>query len=43
MRRIVEAGKPGGKFFFGTVLMPLAIPEANIRAMIEACCEFGRG
>lgn len=43
VRRIVEAGKPGGKFFFGTVLMPLAIPEANIRAMIEACCEFGRG
>jgi uroporphyrinogen decarboxylase len=33
---------PGGHFMFGTVLMPYAIPEANVRAMLEAAFELGR-
>ena len=41
VRRICEAGKPGGKFFFGTLLMPYRIPERNIRALFDAAYEFG--
>jgi uroporphyrinogen decarboxylase len=41
VQRMLQAGMPGGKFFFGTILMPLAVPEANIRAMISAAKEFG--
>lgn len=39
--RIMAAGKPGGGFIFGTLLMPLAIPEDNIRAMVEAALRHG--
>lgn len=43
VRRIVQGGlKINHKFFFGTILMPYGIPEANIRAMILAAKEFGR-
>jgi len=42
VRRIIEAGKPGGQFAFGTLVMPYAIPEENIRAMLDATYEFGR-
>ena len=42
VRRILDVGMPGGKFFFGTVVMPYAIPEANIRAMLDAAYEYGR-
>lgn len=42
VRRICETGKPGGHFLFGTGVMPQAIPEANIRAMLEAAFEFGK-
>lgn len=42
VRRIVEAGRPGGRFLFGTGVMPCGIPEANIRAMLDAAFEFGR-
>lgn len=42
VRRLLEIGMPGGRFLFGTGVMPLAIPEANIRAMLEAAYEFGR-
>ncbi len=42
VERIIAAGKPGGKFLFGTLVMPLAIPEENIRVMLEAAYEFGR-
>lgn len=38
--RICAAGK-GGHFLFGTGVMPLAIPEANIRAMYEAAFAHG--
>lgn len=41
VRRMLEAGKPGGRFLFGTLVMPLGIPEANIRAMLDAAWEFG--
>lgn len=43
VRRIIEAGRPGGRFLFGTGVMPCGIPEANIRTMLEAAYEFGRG
>lgn len=42
VRRMVEAGKPGGKFLFGTLVMPYNIPEENIRTMLETAYEFGR-
>ena len=41
VKRMLAAGMPGGKFLFGTGVMPLAIPEANIRTMLEAAYEFG--
>lgn len=41
VKRMIDAGMPGGKFFFGTLVMPYAIPEQNIRAMLEAAYEFG--
>jgi uroporphyrinogen-III decarboxylase len=41
VKRIIEAGMPGGKFLFGTGVMPLQIPERNIRTMLEAAFEFG--
>ncbi|MBA4374354.1 MAG: uroporphyrinogen decarboxylase [Thermodesulfovibrio sp.] len=42
VRRIIEAGMTGGRFLFGTGVMPYAIPEENIRTMLEAAYEFGR-
>ena len=42
VRRICEIGKPGGHFLFGTGVMPMAVPETNIRAMIDAAFEYGR-
>ena len=41
VQRIIELGKPGGHFLFGTGVMPLAIPEANIRAMLAAAFKYG--
>lgn len=41
VKRMLEAGMPGGKFFFGTLLMPYNIPEENIQAMLDAAYEFG--
>ncbi|TAN42543.1 MAG: uroporphyrinogen decarboxylase [Nitrospirae bacterium] len=42
VKRMLEAGMPGGKFLFGTLVMPYGIPEGNIRAMLEAAYEYGR-
>jgi uroporphyrinogen decarboxylase len=42
VRRIMEQGKQGGRFVFSTLMMPLAIPEENIRAMLEAAYRYGR-
>ncbi|GAM10797.1 methylcobamide:CoM methyltransferase MtaA [Geobacter sp. OR-1] len=41
VRRLIEAGMPGGKFLFGTGVMPYQIPEENIRTMLEAAYEYG--
>ncbi|BCG62880.1 MAG: uroporphyrinogen decarboxylase [Methyloprofundus sp.] len=41
VKRIIEIGKPGGHFLFGTGLMPLSIPEENIRSMLDAAFEYG--
>lgn len=37
-----QGGRQGSHFLFGTGVMPMAIPEANILAMLEAAFEFGR-
>jgi uroporphyrinogen decarboxylase len=42
VKRICEIGMVGGHFLFGTGVMPLAVPAANIEAMIAAAFEFGR-
>jgi hypothetical protein len=41
VKRICEVGTPGGHFLFGTGVMPLAVPEGNIRAMINAAFDYG--
>ena len=45
VKRICEIGLRGGDraahFLFGTGVMPMAIPEANIVAMLDAAFEFG--
>ena len=41
VRRILEVGMPGGKFFFGTLVMPYDIPDANIRVMLDTAYEYG--
>ena len=41
VRRMMAAGMPGGKFLFGTGVMPYNIPEENIRTMLDAAYEFG--
>ena len=41
VKRIIGEGMPGGKFFFGTLVMPYSIPEENIRILLEAAYEFG--
>jgi uroporphyrinogen decarboxylase len=41
VKRLCEIGKPGGHFLFGTGVMPMAIPEANIKVMLEAAFEYG--
>jgi uroporphyrinogen decarboxylase len=42
VKRMCEIGKPGGHFLFGTGVMPMAVPEENIRAMLDAAFEYGR-
>jgi uroporphyrinogen decarboxylase len=42
VRRMCEAGAPGGHFFLGTLLMPYSIPEQNIHVFFNAAYEFGR-
>jgi uroporphyrinogen decarboxylase len=41
-KRIVEIGKTGGHFLFGNGVMPMAVPAANIQAMVDAGFEYGR-
>lgn len=42
VRRMLDAGMPGGRFLFGTGVMPHFIPEENIRVMLDTAYEFGR-
>jgi uroporphyrinogen decarboxylase len=42
VKRIIEIGKQGGHFLFGNGVMPLAVPEANIKAMITAAFDYGQ-
>jgi len=41
VRRIMEQGKRVGGFVFATLMMPYAIPEENIRVMLEAAYRYG--
>lgn len=41
VRRIMSAGKEGGGFIFGTLVMPYRIPEENIMTMLEAAYRYG--
>ncbi len=40
--RLVRAGKPGGGFVLNTAIMPLAVPERNIHAYMDAARDHGR-
>ncbi|GAB1393502.1 uroporphyrinogen decarboxylase family protein [Rhodocyclaceae bacterium] len=42
VKRMIDIGKPGGHFLFGNGVMPLGVPEENIRAMLDAAFEYGR-
>ena len=42
VKGLIDIGKPGGHFLFGTGVMPLAVPEDNIRAMLDAAFEYGK-
>lgn len=41
VKRMCEIGKSGGHFLFGTGVMPMDVPEANIKAMLAAAFEYG--
>lgn len=41
VRRIMDAGKGGGGFAFGTLLMPMAVPESSIRCLIASAERWG--
>jgi len=41
VKRILDIGKPGEHFLFGTGVVSLAVPEANIRAMLDAAHLYG--
>jgi uroporphyrinogen decarboxylase len=42
VQRIMETGKQGGGFVFSTLMMPCAIPEKNVRVMLDAAYRYGR-
>jgi uroporphyrinogen decarboxylase len=42
VKRMCEIGMVGQHFLFGTGVMPLGVPEANIRAMLAAAFDYGR-
>ena len=41
VKRMIDAGMPGGKFLFGTGVMPYGISDENIHTMCEAAYEYG--
>ena len=42
VKRLCEIGMVGEHFLFGTGVMPLGVPEANIKAMLAAAFDYGR-
>jgi uroporphyrinogen-III decarboxylase len=42
VKQIIDQGIPGGKFIFGTMVMPYQIPEKNIRIMLEVAYSKGK-
>ncbi len=42
VEKIIMAGKPGFNFLFGTLVMPLSIPDRNIICMLEAAYNYGK-
>jgi uroporphyrinogen decarboxylase len=42
VKRMCAIGMVGEHFLFGNGVMPLAVPEANIKAMVESAFEYGR-
>jgi len=42
VKRMCEIGMVGQHFLFGTGVMPLGVPEANIKAMLDAAFDYGR-
>ncbi|CAA7620751.1 putative methyltransferase with corrinoid-binding domain [Candidatus Terasakiella magnetica] len=42
VKRICELGKQGGHFLFGTGIMPQALSDQNIKAMLKAAFDYGR-
>ncbi|MCP4215532.1 MAG: uroporphyrinogen decarboxylase [bacterium] len=41
VKRIITAGAPGGRFLFGTLVMPLSISPEKIHAMLQAVYKYG--
>ena len=41
VQRIMAAGKQGGGFIFGTLMMPFRIPDENIKALVDAAIRYG--
>ncbi|WP_227657415.1 uroporphyrinogen decarboxylase family protein [Candidatus Magnetaquicoccus inordinatus] len=41
VERLCHIGMPGEHFLLGTAVMPMAVPEANIQAYMEAAFTFG--
>lgn len=41
VRRLCDIGMAGGHFLIGTGIVPLGVPAANIRAMVDAAFEYG--
>jgi uroporphyrinogen decarboxylase len=42
VKRMCGIGMVGEHFLFGTGVMPLGVPEANIKAMLDAAFDYGR-
>ncbi|MGM0454302.1 MAG: uroporphyrinogen decarboxylase family protein [Thermodesulfobacteriota bacterium] len=42
VKQIMEAGKAGGGFIFGTLVMPYAISDDKIKTMLESAYYWGR-
>ena len=42
VKKMMQAGAPGGGFVFGTLVMPFLIPESKIKKMLKAAFKFGQ-